>query len=508
MCARYAYLACVGAKSRWKAPRNPRFLHMIDRAMLRESLATLPQTLDQTYDRILTTIDEKDCKYALRILQWLTFSARPLSAEEIAEIAAIDSARDLAFDRDEVLEDPLEALNICFSLLSVTTNKLKGNLRSAQYTIALAHYSVREYLVSDRIKQGKAKQYSMQELDCHNSIARGSLMYLLQMQHPLSEGILRTSALARYAAQFWSSHLQKTEDENEATSQLATSLLSVEKPACLTWVRLWDPDSPWKGPDLERNLKGVTTPLYYAAQSGLYVTTRLLLGRHAEVNAEGGHFGNALQAALIGGHNQVVKILLEKGAEVNAQGGHLGNALQAASYRDHEQIVETLLDRGAEVSAQGGHFGTALQAASSGGHKQVVETLLEKGTEVNTEGGYFGNALQAASRGGFEPVIKMLLDRGANVNAQSGEYGNSLQAASGGGYEQTVKLLLDQGAEVNAHGGHFGTALQAASSGGHKQVVKMLLKQGAQVNALGGHFGNALQASSSEGYEQIVEMLR
>ncbi|KAF1347199.1 hypothetical protein EJ07DRAFT_160453 [Lizonia empirigonia] len=61
-----------------------------NRAMLRKLLATLPQTLDQTYDHILTAISEDDYKYAIRILQWLTFSARPLSVEEIAEVVGID----------------------------------------------------------------------------------------------------------------------------------------------------------------------------------------------------------------------------------------------------------------------------------------------------------------------------------------------------------------------------------------------------------------------------------
>jgi hypothetical protein len=40
-----------------------------NRAMLRKSLATLPRTLDQTYDRILTRIGEEYSKYAMRILQ-------------------------------------------------------------------------------------------------------------------------------------------------------------------------------------------------------------------------------------------------------------------------------------------------------------------------------------------------------------------------------------------------------------------------------------------------------
>jgi hypothetical protein len=40
----------------------------------------------------------------------------------------------------------------------------------------------------------------------------------------------------------------------------------------------------------------------------------MLLDAGAEVNAQGGRYGNTLQAASGGGHEKVVQILLEKGA--------------------------------------------------------------------------------------------------------------------------------------------------------------------------------------------------
>ncbi|KAJ4380356.1 hypothetical protein N0V86_004667 [Didymella sp. IMI 355093] len=413
--------------------------------MLRKSLATLPQTLDETYDRILTAISKEDCEYAMRILQWLTFSARPLSVEEIAKVVAIDVARDLAFDRNEVLEDPLEALNICSSLVTIVTNEAEERPRSAQRIISLAHYSVQEYLVSDRIKQGAAKQYSMQEVKCHNAITKGSLMYLTQFQQPMSTEVLEASALAMYAAEFWSSHFRNTEDKAEG-SVLAMSLMSTDEPAYLNWIRLWDPEFPRNKPNLRRNPKSVATPLYYAACLGLSTITRLLLNKGADVNAQGGAYSNALQAASYGGHKQVVKMLLNKGANVNAQGGAYSNALLAASLRGHEQVVEMLLDRGANINAQGGSFGNALQAASYGGHKQVVEMLLNNKAKVNTQGGVYGNALQAASYKGDKQVLKMLLNKGADVNAQGGFHSNALQAASYRGHEQVVEMLLSAGA--------------------------------------------------------------
>ena len=88
---------------------------------------------------------------------------------------------------------------------------------------------------------------------------------------------------------------------------------------------------------------------------------------------------------------EVVKLLLSKGADVNAQGGRYGNALQAASFAGYKEIVEQLLSNEAEVNAQGGDYGTALQAASSKGYTEVVELLLSKGAEMNAQGKEYSN---------------------------------------------------------------------------------------------------------------------
>ncbi|KAF2677731.1 hypothetical protein K458DRAFT_275591, partial [Lentithecium fluviatile CBS 122367] len=48
---------------------------------------------------------------------------------------------------------------------------------------------------------------------------------------------------------------------------------------------------------------------------------KLLLEKNTNANAQGGYYGNALQAASEGGHEQVVKLLLEKNTGVNLQGG-------------------------------------------------------------------------------------------------------------------------------------------------------------------------------------------
>jgi ankyrin repeat protein len=62
---------------------------------------------------------------------------------------------------------------------------------------------------------------------------------------------------------------------------------------------------------------------------------QLLLKHGADVNAQGGDYGNALYAAYSGGYDKIVQLLLEHGADVNAQGGDDRNALYAACSRGH-----------------------------------------------------------------------------------------------------------------------------------------------------------------------------
>jgi ankyrin repeat protein len=63
-----------------------------------------------------------------------------------------------------------------------------------------------------------------------------------------------------------------------------------------------------------------------------------------------------------------VQKLLDKGADVNAQGGYYGNALQAAAYEGYREIVTLLIDKGADVNAQDRDYGNALQAAAYAGY--------------------------------------------------------------------------------------------------------------------------------------------
>ncbi|KAK4182398.1 ankyrin repeat-containing domain protein [Podospora australis] len=154
------------------------------------------------------------------------------------------------------------------------------------------------------------------------------------------------------------------------------------------------------------------------------------------------------------GHAGIVRQLLEHGADVNMEGGHFGNALYAASVKRYTEIVRQLLEHGADVNAQGGHFGNALNAASAEGYTKIVQQLLEGGADVNAQGRRDSNALQAASTRGYAKIVRQLLEHGADVNAQGDHFDNALYAASARGYTEIVRQLLEHGAEfsTDVHG--------------------------------------------------------
>jgi hypothetical protein len=134
--------------------------------------------------------------------------------------------------------------------------------------------------------------------------------------------------------------------------------------------------------------------LIYAVEIGSPTIFSHLIGLgNMDFDSRGKNGRNPLCIAAEKGNKAIVVLLLDKGANVNAQGGYYSYALQAASYSGHKEITTLLLDRGADINAQGGYYGNALQAASYRGHKGIATLLLDRGANVNAQGRHYSNAL-------------------------------------------------------------------------------------------------------------------
>ncbi|RYC63098.1 hypothetical protein CHU98_g3117 [Xylaria longipes] len=479
---------------------------------VRQALARLPNTLDETYARILASLPSEYLPTATRLLQFLSYSERPLSLEEAVDCIAVDTNTQ-RFDPDDRIPVPEEISRYCSSLVIIVekacTNenpfiRKETAAMKIKTEIRLAHYSVKEYLVSNRLPPTISGDLDMKL--ARESIAKVCLIYLLR--DPNDSPDRQLYPLARYAAQYWASHAVAS-NNSKLLVKLMVDFFNCQK-AFETCYRLYPIDRAITGDYLEVD---APSNLYYAAFTGLSEVIQTLLNNGTDVNVRGGSFGNALRAASLEGHKNIVQILLNNGADVNAWETRDGNALQAASYKGHESIVHLLLNNGADVNARGGSIGNALYIASREGHENIVRLLLSNGADVSARRTWDGSALQAASDRGHEHVVQILLNNGANANAHAENtyFGHALQAASHRGYENIVQILLNNGADVNAHapGTYFGNALQAASHEGHENIVRLLLNNGATVNThdKGTHFRNAPQAASHQGHKNIVQLL-
>ncbi|KAF3250585.1 hypothetical protein TWF128_007440 [Orbilia oligospora] len=482
---------------RWVACQLDAISSCLDLRQLRRTLRSLPKTLDETYARILHGIPEDYKKSAIKILQFLTYSRRHLWIEEVIDVVAVDLDESPHFDPKYRIPNQNEILCYCSSL--VTT----ANVYTGRTQLQLAHASVKEYLMSNRLDDKIAPNFQI--FHANASISKICLTYILHLDLPepmnfdedSSIQFLKAFPLASYSAMYWMEFATGVEGADQDLQGLLEKFF-YDKRFYQFCYNLYKPEpQPYQNPMAVEQI----SKLYYASACGLRGMVGSLISAGSHLNAFGEFDDLALFAASICGYCDIVEILLANGADVNKQDGYFGSPLHAASRFGYVRIVKLLLANGANINAQGGISSTALEAASSANHVEVVELLLENGADIHDQGGYFYSALAAASRYGHDDVVKLLLKNGADV-----DQGYPLERAASHGHKKVVEMLLENGADVSIQGKEYGGALRAASSCGHANIVELLLKRGADANAES-VWGNALEAASTHGHHESVELL-
>ena len=504
------------------------------RAMQRK-LREVPGDLDEVFQTLL----EKDNQHkheTILMLQWVLFAKRLLKPEELYfAVLAGTEPEDLGpWDQSKTTNQTIERFITTTSIGLIEIRK--GN----EETVQFIHESVNDFLLRNK---------RLQTLDIavvphvigasHDRLVVCCLSYIkMGVLEPLVKNMAPEMVLTRNYPflEYASAHILHHAEQAHMGCITQHELLQRLQHEPKLFERLKSFHDIFKHGG---NKYGMEAKLLYVMSIHHHqgLTQTILRERSVDANAQGGYFGNALQAAvavsdnaIVANAKDVVQVLLDAGADVNARGGYYGNALQAAAaavdrryslVTNANDVVQMLMDAGADVNAQGGHYGNALQAAATENAKDVIQMLMDAGADVNAQGGYYGNVLQAAAAVANHPfvidakdVVQMLLDAGADANAQGGHYGNALQAAATENAKDVVQMLLDAGADVNAQGGYYGNALQAAAatvddafSPNAKDIVQMLLNAGADVNAQGGYYGNALQAAAAKDAKDIVQML-
>ena len=485
-------------------------------------------------------IDKQKRDYACRLFQCLVIPKRPLRVEELAELFAIqpDMGSIPTFDAGWRPEDPEEfVLSACSTLVAIVN--VKG-----QKTVQFSHFSVREYLISDRIANSEhVSRFHVLPRLAHAHLARACLTVLLQLKDHVDRDKIRNFPLASYAAQYWVDHAQFENIALDIQPGMER-LFDRKKPHFAAWLRLYNIDDP----STVGRTRPYAVPLYYAALCGFRNLAEYLVDAYPQdVNAMGGMHVTPLHAALEKGHPNVAMLLVERGAVMGSRDSLGQISLHIASYRGYTEVASLLIDNGADPNAKEKTRKTPLHHASEKGHDEIVRLLLDHGADANHRDYLGSTPLHLASQRGYKEIAQSLLSHGADANQPDNNGWTPLHHASDRGQDESVWLLLDpklpvnhpvecmaprpqpppppplrvaprqshdivrlllnHGADAN-HPDYLGwTPQHHASRMGYYDIVQLFLDHGADTNRPEDHGLTPLHLASERGHEDVVQLL-
>ena len=456
-------------------------------------LEELPETLDETYERVLREINKANREHARRLLQCLTVALRPLRVEELAEVLAIDFDAPAKGGIPQLnpkwrwTDQHQAVLSTCSSLIAIVDD---GRSKVVQFS----HFSVKEYLTSDRLahSSGDVSRYHIVLEPAHTILTQACLGVLLRLDDRVNKNNVNDTPLVEYAARHWVDH-GRFERVSSYIRDAMEYFFDADKPHWTPWCRVEKIDVSWLWFTPEEGLSDAL-PLYYASLGGFYDLAEHLVDKHPEhINARGGRLVTPLVASLRGKYFEVAELLQRHGAAVDVLGYDGKTPLQKACADEHADIVHWLLDHGAGVNTQDNLLYTPLHYAADCGRLQAARILIEHNADIDirTEEGKSPLHLAAIHwiKRDQDDIMQVLLDHGANPNARddnnatplhySSWWEHSNGETSDGGTVEGTRLLLKHGAIIDAEDNDGKTPLQLALDHGRDDIATCLKEHGA-----------------------------
>ena len=409
-------------------------------------LDDLPDSLDETYGRILREIKKPNQGHAHRLLQCLVAAVRPLTVKELAEVLAFD------FDAEGIPKlildwrwenEEEEIMSVCSNLVTIVNDR---NSRIVQFS----HFSVKEFLTAERLRVAKpfrdVSHYHIRLETAHMVLARACLGVLLRLDDGIDQDGIKNFPLAHYAGHYWPSHARFQAVSSHIKDGLKC-LFDIEKPHFATWLWIFkDASYHWEPMCTTRPEKPIAAPLYFAASWGFRDLAEHLISKHPEQIFDKG--ASAVHIAATEGHADILSLLLEHGADVDGRDFGDMSPLHQAAWFGEVNAGKLLLDHGANVDVRCNDGFTPLFSATHHEDVEFARMLLEHGAEVNVRGKSSSDTpLHWAASDGRIETVRLLLDNGADANA--GNIVGQIPSHMAGGprWKEIVELLSKYGAK-------------------------------------------------------------
>ncbi|RMJ18522.1 hypothetical protein CDV36_001849 [Fusarium kuroshium] len=342
---------------------------------LRSTLNKLPSELNNFYQDAMARIDgqsKEDKDLALRTLNWVVRSRRPLLLSELLIALALDPEDD---DLDE------ESLPCDTLIASLTAGLLTMEPTSTgeDKTVQLTHFTVAEYFKNE----GSGPLTYTED-----HLARTCLNYLLfeNMEPDLSvRQQNQRYGFYDYAANNWGHHVQAASTIDQGWVMRFLNNDAKVKSSCTA---------------INEHLKWPESkPLYLAAYFNLEKLVRTLIAAGCDINATTPAGWTLLLSFVERGQEEVVKLLLENGADVSPRATQRDTSrrepLAVATEQGNQTMVRLLLDYGADPNCEvpGGQCNRPertipLVTAAKNGNSEIVKMLLgTEGIRVNEGAG-------------------------------------------------------------------------------------------------------------------------
>ena len=383
---------------------------------VRRILDELPESLDETYERILKGIRKHNRVHAHRLLQSLVAAVRPLRVKELAEVLAVDFPKKgiSKLNPEWRSQNQEEAvMSACSSLVIIVK---EGDSLIVQFS----HFSVKEFLMADRLADPTkdVSYYHIQLETAHTILAQACLGVLLRLDN-VDRDAIEDYPLARYAAQYWNAHAH-VKNVSSRIEEGMKCLFDKNKPHFAAWLWVYNEDSQGRSVYTKRPEAPDAGPLYYAAMLGFRDLAEYLIAKRPEdVNGRGGEKVTPLHVAVSTEYPDILSLLLDRGARVDGQDRLGQTPLHRAASNGKVEAGKRLLDRGADINARDKDRWTPLFHAAFQGHLEFARMLIERRAEIDARDTVGTTPLYRVVQTDNFRVVELLLEHRADVNAPS-----------------------------------------------------------------------------------------